>query len=109
MSALRAVQVRSVVESEALRSSSFDERNPTGFVSPDYPAERLAARCLPLPADERARKREALLAATEAGLERIAHEAARRTRMPLDAAHVGRGVGRTVPRYEMLRHFQREG
>ena len=57
-------------------------------------------------AEERARKREALLAATEAGLERIAREAARRTRTPLDAAQLGHKVERVIARHKMAKHFR---
>ena len=120
MSALRAPQVRSLVESEALQLSLFDEQHLAEFVSPRYPGERLVGCYNPLLAEERARKREALLAATEAGLERIAREAARRTRTPLDAAHIGHKVGRVIARHKpapephrgMAKHFRwavREG
>ncbi len=106
VSALRAGQVRSLVESEALQLSLFDEQNLAEFVSPDYPGERLVGCYNPLLAQERARKREALLAATEAGLERIAREAARRTRTPLDAAQLGHKVGRVIARHKMGKHFR---
>ena len=114
VSALRAGQVRSLVEAEALQLSLFDEQNLAEFVSPDYPGERLVACYNPLLAEERARKREALLAATEAGLERIAREAARRTRTPLDAAQLGHKVGRVIARHKpapeshrgMAKHFR---
>ena len=106
VSALRAGQVRSLVESEALQLSLFDEQNLAGFVSPDYPGERLVGCYNPLLAQERARKREALLGATEAGLERIAREAARRTRTPLDAAQLGHKVGRVIARHKMGKHFR---
>ena len=43
VSALRAVQVRSLVESEALQLSLFDEQNLAELVSPNYPGERLVA------------------------------------------------------------------
>ncbi len=120
VSALRAPQVRSLVESEALQLSLFDEQHLAEFVSPHYPGERLVGCYNPLPAEERACKREALLAATEAGLERIAREAARRTRTPLDAAHIGHKVGRVIARHKpapephrgMAKHFRwavREG
>ena len=102
VSALRAVQVRSLVEAEAL--SLFDEQHLAEFVSPDYPGERLVACYNPLLAEERARKRETLLTATEAGLERIAREAARRTRTPLDAAQLGHKVGRVIARHKMAKH-----
>ena len=55
VSALRAVQVRSLVESEALQLSLFDERNLAEFISPDYPGERLVACYNPLLAEEPAR------------------------------------------------------
>ena len=106
VSALRAGQVRSLVESEALQLSLFDEQNLAEFVSPDYPGERLVGCYNPLLAQERARKREALLAATEAGLERIAREAARRTRTPLDATQLGHKVGRVIARHKMAKHFR---
>ena len=106
ISALRAVQVRSLVEAEALQLSLFDEQHLAEFVSPDYPGERLVACYNPLLAEERARKREALLTATEAGLERIAREAARRTRTPLDAAQLGHKVGRVIARHKMAKHFR---
>ena len=106
VSALRAVQVRSLIEAEALQLSLFDERNLAELISPDYPGERLVACYNPLLAEERARKREALLTATEAGLERIAREAARRTRTPLDAAQLGHKVGRVIARHKMAKHFR---
>ena len=108
VSALRAGQVRSLVESEALQWSRFDEQNLAEFVSPDYPGERLVRCYDPLLAQERARKREALLGATEAGLERIAREAARRTRTPLDTAQLGHKVGRVLTRHKMAKHFRWE-
>ena len=108
VSALRAVQVRSLVEAEALQLSLFDEQHLAEFVSPDYPGERLVACYNPLLAEDRARKRETLLTATEAGLERIAREAARRTRTPLDAAQLGHKVGRVIARHKMAKHFHWE-
>ena len=108
VSALRAGQVRSLVEADALQWSLFDEQNLAEFVSPDYPGERLVGCYNPLLAQERARKREALLDATEAGLERIAREAARRTRTPLDAAQLGHKVGRVIARHKMAKHLRWE-
>ena len=106
VSALKAPQIRALVEQDALQLSLFDEQNLAEIVSPDYPGERLVACYNPLLAGERARKREELLAATEAGLERVAREAARRTRTPLDAAELGRKVGRVLGRHKMGKHFE---
>ena len=108
VSALRAPQVRALVEQHALQLSLFDEQNLAEIVSPDYPGERLVACYNPLLAEERSRKREELLTTTEAGLERVAREAARRTRTPLGAAELGRKVGRVLGRHKMGKHFEWE-
>ena len=105
VSALRAPQVRALVEQEALQLSLFDTRNLAELASPDYPGERLVACHNPLLAAQRARTRGALLAATEAGLERVAREAARRTKTPLGAAELGRKVGRVLEKHKMAKHF----
>ena len=76
VSAFCAPQVRSPVGGKALRLSLFDGRSPAGFAGPQYSGERPVGCCNPLPAEERARKREELLATAGAALERIAHEAA---------------------------------
>ena len=73
-----------------------------------YPGERLVACDNPLLTEERSRTREALLEATEAGLERVAREAARRTRKPLSAAELGRKVGRVLGRHKVGKHFEWE-
>src|SRR6266496_2303310 len=54
-----------------LQLSLFDEQDLAEITSPDYPDERLIACRNPLLAAERARKREDLLAATEADLAKI--------------------------------------
>ena len=108
VSALKSLQVRALVEQHALQLSLFDEQNLAEIVSPDYPGERLVACYNPLLAEERSRKREELLATTEAGLERVAREAARRTRTPLGAAELGRKVGRVLGRHKMGKHFEWE-
>ena len=66
----------------------FDERDLAEISSPDFPGERLVACRNPALAEERARKREALLAATERELARIA-EAVRRKPAKHDAAAIG--------------------
>jgi hypothetical protein len=51
--------------------SLFDDRDMAEISSPDYPGERFVVCKNPLPAEERARKRAELLAATEKELARI--------------------------------------
>ena len=60
----------------------------------------------PLLAEQRGRKRDELLAASEKEFERIEAEVARRKRTPLSAAEIGRKAGRVLDRYKMGKHFE---
>jgi hypothetical protein len=82
ITALRAPQVKKLVRDGALQLSLFDVQDLAEITSPDFPGERLVACMNPFLAAERARKRESLLAATEADLNKIA-AATRRARQPL--------------------------
>jgi len=106
ISALRSSGVRELVEGGELQQSLFDERNLAEIVSPEFPGERLVACYNPLLADERARKREDLLKATEKKLGGIEREVARRTNKPLTAAEIGLKAGRVVNRYKVAKHFK---
>ncbi len=73
ITALRAPQVAALAtDGGPLQMSLFDEQNFAEITHPDYPGERLACCRNPLLAEERARKREELLDATERDLEKIA-------------------------------------
>jgi transposase len=106
ISALRSTAIRQLVDDGSLQCSLFDERQLAEITSPDYPGERLIACYNPLLAEQRRRKREELLAATETELERIAAAVARRTRKPLGAEEIGIKVGRVLQRYKMGKHFE---
>lgn len=106
ISALRAEKVRQLAEQRYLQLSLFDEQNLAEIRSPAFPGERLIACFNPLLAEERRRKREALLAATEQALGRIAREVARRTKTPLSAAQIGQKVGRVINRHKVGKHFE---
>ena len=69
LSALRAPQINALVNDGALQLSLFDEQNLVEISHPDYPGERLVCCHNPALADERARKRGELLAATEKELD----------------------------------------
>ncbi len=108
ISALRGPAIAKLTESGTLQLSLFDEQDLAEISSPDFPGERLIACRNPLLAEERARKREALLAATERELEKIAL-AVRRKKKPLRgqdriALRVGKGLGR----YKVGKHFRLE-
>jgi transposase len=105
ISALRSPAIRALVESGTLQLSLFDEQHLAEITSPAYPGERLVACFNPLLADERRRKREDLLTATEKALATLARGAARRTRTPFDDATLGQKVGRVIHHYKMAKHL----
>ena len=105
ISALRGPAVRSLVESGAVRLSLFDETDLVEIRSDAYPGERLMVCRNPLLAEERARKREELLEATEALLDPIAAAARREKRRLKGADKIGVRVGKVVGKYKMAKHF----
>jgi Transposase DDE domain len=105
ISSLRSSAIRALIEQGHLQRSLFDETNLAEIQSPDFPGERLIACLNPLLADERRRKREELLQATEKDLERLRREVKRRTKTPLDKAQIGLKAGRILGRYKMGKHF----
>ncbi len=105
ISALRAPQIKILLEDGALQLSLFDEQNLFEITHPDYPGERLVCCHNPALADERARKRAELLAATEKELQAIA-EATRRQRRPLRGTDkIGLRVGKVRNKFKMAKHF----
>jgi hypothetical protein len=105
ISALRSPAIRELVESGTLQLSLFDEQHLAEITSPEYPGERLIACFNPLLADERRRKREELLAATECALTKLAAAAARRTHTPFTNAALGIKVGRVINHDKVAKHF----
>jgi transposase len=105
ISALRAPQIKALVEDGALQLSLFDEQNLFEISHPDYPGERLVCCHNPALADERARKRHELLAATEHELLTIA-AATRRARRPLRGTDtIALRVGKVRNKFKMAKHF----
>jgi transposase len=108
ISALRAPQVKALVEAGAIQLSLFDEQDLFQITSPDYPGERLVCCRNPALAQERARKREALLAATETELAKIA-AATRREKRPLRGKDaIALRVGKVINHYKVAKHFTTE-
>ncbi len=105
ITALRASSIQKLASDGALQVSLFDQRDLAEITHPDYPGERLMACFNPLLAEERSRKREDLLRATEKQLEKIA-AATRRSNRPLRGKHtIGLRVGRTLGRFKMGKHY----
>jgi transposase len=104
--ALRTEAIRRLVEAKVIQPSLFDQENLAEMTSPDYPNERLVACFNPLLADERRRKRQELLEATEKQLQRLAAEVQRRRKKPLTAQEIALKAGRRANRYKMAKHFE---
>ena len=100
ITALRAPQIQKLVSDGVLQMSLFDERDLAEVQHPDYVGERLVVCRNPLLAEERARKRQELMAAAEKKLDQIV-AATECQRQPLRGAEqisyrVGRALGATT-------------
>ncbi len=104
ITALKAPAVKKLVKEGDLQLSLLDETNLAEIESDAYPGERLVLCRNPLVGEERARKREELLAATERGLGEIAERAAAGTLK--GAAEIGLAVGPALKRYKVKKHFE---
>lgn len=109
LTALRAPAIQKLAaENGPLQLSLFDRRDLAEIESPDYPGERLIVCKNPALAEERARKRTELLAATEADLAAI-QARVRRARAPLRGAdRIGLAVGAVLGKRKVAKHFQLE-
>ena len=106
ISALRAPQIKKLVEQSAIQLSLFDEQNLASITSEDYPGERLIACRNPLLAAERKRNREELLQATEKELDKIV-AATNRVNRPLRGEdNIGIRVGKVINKFHVEKHFQ---
>jgi transposase len=106
ISALKAPQVKKLVKEGALQLSLFDELNLAEVESIDYPDERLVVCRNPLVAEERRRKRDDLLQATEALLSPIKARVEAGTLR--GAAAIGLAVGEVANKRKVKKHFQLE-
>ena len=105
ITALRAPQVKALVRDGALQLSLFDEVDLAEISSPDFPGERLVACKNPFLQAERARKRESLLQATEADLEKIAAAVARERRPLRGTGKIALRADRVLRRRKVAKHF----
>lgn len=105
ITALTSVAIRHLLQTGALQLSLLDEKNLAEITSPDYPGERLLACYNPLLEEERGRKRQALLQATEKELAKVVQQVARRTKKPMKEAEIALKVGKVLGHYKMGKHF----
>src|SRR6266545_4451466 len=104
LTALRAPAIAKLAADEQpLQLSLFDEQDLAEIAHPDYPGERLVACRNPALAEERARKRTALLEATEKVCAPLINSV---TDGRLHgAAKIGVKVGKVIDKYKMAKHF----
>jgi Transposase DDE domain len=107
ISSLRAPQIAQLAQEHGpLQPGLFDERNLLEVTSEHFPGERLVVCRNPLLAEERARKRAELLAATEADLAKIA-AATQRARKPLRGQQeIALRVGKVINHFHMGKHIE---
>jgi hypothetical protein len=100
---LRATQIKQLATDGPLQLGLFDEHNLAEITHPDFPGERLVCCRNPALAAERARKRAALLTATEAELDKITRlvEAGKLK----GAAKIGVRVGKVAGKFKVAKHF----
>jgi transposase len=106
ITALRSTQISQLVDSGVLQLSLFDQQDLAEIAHPDYAGERLIACRNPLLAEERARKRQELLEATEKRLEQLVLATQRRQRPLRGKDKIGLAVGKALGRYKMAKHFE---
>ena len=106
VSSLRAPQIMQLAaEQGPFQPSLFDQRNLLELTSERFPGERLMVCRNPLLAEERARKRTELLAATERDLAKIAAATQRSRRALRGEKAIALRVGRVIDHFHMAKHF----
>jgi DDE family transposase len=105
ITALRAPQVKALVRGGDLQLTLFDTQDLAEITSPEFPGERLVACKNPFLEAERARKRESLLAAAEADLEKIAAACARARRPLRGRDTIAVRVDRVLAKRKIAKHF----
>src|SRR5664280_1325803 len=104
VTALRAPAIAALAADDGpLQMSLFDQANLAEISHPGYPGERLVACRNPALATQRARKRLALLAATDTELAKIV--AAVTAGRLGGGGKIGIRVGKVVGRYKMAKHY----
>src|SRR5664280_2229878 len=105
VTALRAPAIAALAADDGpLQMSLFDQVNLAEITHPHYPGERLVACRNPALATERARRRLALLEATDTELAKVV--AAAGAGRLAGAAKIGIRVGKVVGRYKMAKHYR---
>ena len=105
VSALRTEGIRKLRDAGTIQMSLFDKQDLAEVTSEHFPNERLVVCRNPALEEQRVRKRNELLQATEEKLEPI-RLATLRKRNPLRGEQeIGLRVGKVIGKYKMAKHF----
>ena len=106
ITALRAPTIKKLMKDDGpLQLSLFDEQDLAEIRSPDFPGERLVACRNPLLAQDRARKREELLQATEVKLAKVQARIRSKRRPVRGEDAIGVAVGKVLGASKVAKHF----
>jgi len=106
ITALRAPAIQQLAaENGPLQPSLFDERDLAEIESPDFPGERLVVCKNHALAEERRRKRDELLDATEQDLKKIQKSIGNKRKPLRGADKIGLAVGKVIGRRKVAKHF----
>jgi transposase len=105
ISALRSGAIRRLLADGVLIRDDLKTKRLAEISSPDFPGERLVACYNSQLAEQRRRKRQDLLAATEIELTALATRVSKPTDRPPTAAEVGVRAGKVINHYKMAKHF----
>jgi len=108
LSALNSGQIAALTANEEIQPELFDERDLAEIQSESFPGERLVVCRNPHLAARRKAKREDLLQATEAELEKIRAAVARSARPLRGQDKIGLRAGKIINKHKMAKHFELE-
>jgi transposase len=103
LSALRPGAIRKLVDCGAIQMGLFDERNLFELAHPDWPEERLIACRNPALAKQRKAKRDSLLEATAAELDKV-RQMVERSRLHGENA-IGDRVSKILGQYKVGKYY----
>ena len=106
ITALRAPQIRKLVESDRYQLTLFDSHDMAEITHPDYPDERLIVCRNPVLAIQRALTREDLLRATEEKLDKIVLAVSRAARRLKGKDKIALRVGKVINQFKVAKHFE---
>lgn len=103
ITALKSGAIAGLIDDKTLQPDLFDERNLMSLENANYPGERLIACRNPALAKRRAKKRQELLAATAAELDKV--KAMVLSGALFGAAKIGVRVGKVIAKFKVAKHL----